>query len=49
MDVEIKEMENKITKACHVDKLRMTRQDMGNHTTTLEYFRREFVALLPWL
>lgn len=48
MDVEIKELEKKIM-LCRIDKLRMIGHDMGNHTTALEDFCREFVALLPWL
>ena len=48
MDVEINKLEKEIAQACRVNKLRMTGQDMGNQTTTLEDCQ-EFVALLPWL
>jgi len=49
MDMEIKTLENEITQARLIDKLRMTRQDMDNHTIALEDCRQEIVTLLPWL
>lgn len=36
MDAEIKKLENKIMKACLVDKPRMKRQYVDDHTTQLE-------------
>lgn len=35
MDGEIKILEHEIAQECLIDKLRMTRQDTDNHTTTL--------------
>lgn len=49
MDAKIKKLENEIVQACLNDKLRMTRQDTNNHTTTLEDCCLEFWTLLPWL
>lgn len=49
IDVEIKELETESAQACCVNKLIMTRQDMGQNTTALEDLHQEFVALLPWL
>lgn len=49
MDTKIKTQENEIMQACLIDKLRMKRQDIDIHTIALEYCRREFVTLLPWL
>lgn len=46
LDAEINKLETKIMQACCVEELRMTRQYMGIHTTTLKDGRREFVALL---
>lgn len=49
MDADIKTLENEIKQACLVDKPRMTRQYIDDHTTTLEECCREFMILLPWL
>jgi len=49
LDAKINKLETKIMQACCTKELRMTRQDAGSHTTTLEDGHQELVALLPLL
>lgn len=49
MDIEVKRLENEIKQAYLIDKPRMARHGVDDHTNELEYYRHEFIKLLPWL
>ena len=49
MDAEVKMLENEIKQACLVDKPRMARQGVDDHTNELEDYFQKLISLLPWL
>ena len=49
VDVEVKKLEDEINEAFLIEKLRMVRQSVYDHTDKLEEYRHELVSLLPWL
>ena len=49
MEAEVKMLENEIKQACLVDKPRMARQGVYDHTYKFENYCHELISLMPWL